>query len=152
MKASQFRYGRVIDFEGTRKNGIQQASIIDFSDFKIVRSSEYLKSDDKFNEWINTDSHLSHIDYWVAHNINVEKSIIRYFSRQLGFDPEDTQAIRVIDLRRAFEFFQWFFTSINLFLGFSGLLTLAVGGISVANMMFLIVTERTPEIGLKLAL
>ena len=95
--------------------------------------------------------------YWVIPKISdnaahVEKSIIRYFSRQLGFDPEDTQAIRVIDLRRAFEFFQWFFTSINLFLGFSGLLTLAVGGISVANMMFLIVTERTPEIGLKLAL
>ena len=55
-------------------------------------------------------------------------------------------------MRKAFDFFQWFFKSINLFLGFCGLLTLAVGGISVANMMFLIVTERTPEIGLKLAL
>ena len=49
-------------------------------------SSEYLKSDDKFNEWINTDSHLSHIDYWVAHNINVEKSIIKKYTPYKTFN------------------------------------------------------------------
>ena len=83
---------------------------------------------------------------------NIQNMIKRYWSRVFHFNIKDKQAIRFFDLRGAFEFFQWFFTSIQMFLGFCGLLTLAVGGISVANMMFLIVTERTPEIGLRLAL
>ena len=95
--------------------------------------------------------------FWVMPKVsdgaeNLQKNIVRYYSNKFSFSPEDKQAISIVDLRKAFEFFQWFFKSINLFLAFCGLLTLAVGGISVANMMFLIVTERTHEIGLKLAL
>jgi putative ABC transport system permease protein len=49
-------------------------------------------------------------------------------------------------------FFTWFFRVVELFLGFCGLLTLSVGGLGTANMMFLIVAERTHEIGLRMAL
>ena len=35
MKAFNKKIGRVIDFEGSLKTGIQQAAIIDFSDFCI---------------------------------------------------------------------------------------------------------------------
>lgn len=101
------------------------------------------------------DQNISY--FWIMPKVsdnadNLQNNIVKYWSRKFHFNPEDKQAINIFDLRKAFDFFQWFFKSINLFLGFCGLLTLAVGGISVANMMFLIVTERTPEIGLKLAL
>ncbi len=41
---------------------------------------------------------------------------------------------------------------IQLFLGASGAMTLAVGALGVANIMFLSVTERTREIGIRLAI
>ncbi|NAX40552.1 FtsX-like permease family protein, partial [Vibrio sp. V26_P1S5P106] len=43
------------------------------------------------------------------------------------------------------------FRGIQLFLGASGMITLAVGALGVANIMFLSVTERTREIGVRLA-
>ena len=46
----------------------------------------------------------------------------------------------------------FFFLGIEFFLGFWGVMTLCVGGIGVANTMYLIVHERTAEIGLRMAL
>ena len=44
------------------------------------------------------------------------------------------------------------FLGFNLFLGVVGSFTLIVGGIGVANIMYIVVRERTREIGLKRAL
>lgn len=78
--------------------------------------------------------------------------LIGYLAHRYAFDPTDTQALIVPDLGKVIYFFEWFFSSIHLFLVGCGLLTLSIGGIGVANMMFLIVTERTHEIGLQMAL
>ena len=86
MKVSQFKHGRVIDFEGTKKKGVKQAAIIDYIDFKIIGSSEYLQSDNRFREWINTDIDLNQIDYWVAHNINVEQNMIKKYTPYKTFN------------------------------------------------------------------
>lgn len=82
----------------------------------------------------------------------LQTSIISYFSDLLGFDPSDQSAMSVFDLTQIYQFFNWFFLSIEIFLGFCGAMTLGVGGLSVANIMFLIVTERTHEIGLRMAI
>ena len=50
------------------------------------------------------------------------------------------------------EFFSAFFRGVQLFLGFCGAMTLGVGGVGVANIMFLVISERTREIGLRMAL
>lgn len=75
-----------------------------------------------------------------------------YFANKFHYSPRDKAAITIPDLKKGLEFMSWFFNTIELFLGFCGVMTLGVGAISVANIMFLIVTEKTKEIGLRRAL
>ncbi|MDF1761117.1 MAG: ABC transporter permease [Coxiellaceae bacterium] len=81
-----------------------------------------------------------------------KQAIRQYLAARFHFDPTDSQAIMMPDLTKIVHFFSWFFWGIKTFLIFCGALTLTVGGIGVANIMFLIVNERTAEIGLRLAL
>lgn len=70
------KYGRVIDFEGSKKAGIQQAAVIDFYNFKIISSKEYNLIDGNFRDWLVDITRGIQIDYWVAHNTHVEKLFI----------------------------------------------------------------------------
>ena len=76
MKALKEKFGRVIDFEGSRKSGIQQASIIDFKSFTVIRSHEFLKDDGNFNDWILNLINNGPNDFWVSHNISIEKNLL----------------------------------------------------------------------------
>lgn len=101
------------------------------------------------NKDINTFIVLPYPSIDHAIFLNQLKSYLAY---RYHFDPTDSNAVRILDFSKELAFFKWFFHSIEVFLGFCGTLTLAVGGISVANIMFLIVSERQSEIGLKMAL
>ena len=68
------------------------------------------------------------------------------------FDPADEQALRVWDRAKNAQEMRNMFTAILAFLAIIGGLTLFIGGVSVANIMFAIVKERTKEIGVKMAL
>lgn len=81
----------------------------------------------------------------------VNASIRSYLANIFHFSPTDKEALSVFDTTAFADFFQWFFMAIEIFLGLCGALTLGVGGVGVANIMFLIVTERTREIGLRMA-
>src|SRR5690554_5147532 len=50
------------------------------------------------------------------------------------------------------KFFNTIFFGFNVFLGIVGSFTLTVGGIGVANIMYIVVRERTREIGVKRSL
>lgn len=80
------------------------------------------------------------------------RDVTRLLSRKYQFAESDENALRVHDPEKAVQFFRLFFRGVQLFLGLCGALTLAVGGLGVANLMYLIVSERTPEIGLRMAL
>jgi putative ABC transport system permease protein len=47
------------------------------------------------------------------------------------------------------QMFKYLFLGFNIFLGVVGSFTLTVGGIGVANIMYIVVRERTLEIGIK---
>jgi putative ABC transport system permease protein len=69
-----------------------------------------------------------------------------------GFDPHDERVLSTWDTVESSAMLTNLLVGIQLFLGIIGTLTLFVGGIGVANIMYAVVKERTREIGVKMAL
>jgi putative ABC transport system permease protein len=72
--------------------------------------------------------------------------------KRLGFDPGDDRALRMFGSTQTAAITAGIVMGLKLVLGFIGVLTLAIGGIGVMNIMFVSVTERTREIGIRKAL
>ncbi len=69
-----------------------------------------------------------------------------------GYDPTDTKALSIWDTSRNGGFWDTFFIAFRSFLVIIGCFTLITGGIGVANIMHVVVQERTKEVGIKIAL
>lgn len=82
----------------------------------------------------------------------IERAIYELLGRRYRFDPADKDALSVWDTNEMMKMFRYLFIGFNLFLGIVGSFTLTVGGIGVANIMFIVVRERTREIGVKRSL
>jgi putative ABC transport system permease protein len=78
--------------------------------------------------------------------------IYRVLGRKHKFHPEDERALGLWDMIEAQRQTALVFTGIQIFLGVIGGLTLLIAGIGVANIMYVVVKERTREIGVKRAL
>jgi putative ABC transport system permease protein len=78
--------------------------------------------------------------------------IYRVLSRKYRFDPDDTRSLGIWDTRENQRITNNIALGIQMFLGIIGGLTLFVGGMGVANIMYAVVKERTREIGVKMAL
>jgi putative ABC transport system permease protein len=78
--------------------------------------------------------------------------IYRVLARKYRFDPDDTRALGIWDTRENQRITGNIALGIQMFLGIIGGLTLFVGGMGVANIMYAVVKERTREIGVKMAL
>ena len=72
--------------------------------------------------------------------------------KRLGFNPDDERALRMFGSSQTAEITAGIVMGLKLVLGFIGVLTLAIGGVGVMNIMFVSVTERTREIGIRKAL
>jgi putative ABC transport system permease protein len=68
------------------------------------------------------------------------------------FDPVDLDALWVWDTLQGAKFTANIFHAMTIFFGVVALLTLALGGIGVMNIMLVAVSERTREIGVRKAL
>ncbi len=67
------------------------------------------------------------------------------------FDPTDKRAINMFDTMRIDDMIRKITLGLDIFLGAVGLFTLMIAGVGVANVMYVVVKERTREIGIKLA-
>jgi putative ABC transport system permease protein len=78
--------------------------------------------------------------------------IYEVLGREYGFDPSDRSALLIFDTTEKDRMLSFVFLGLNLMLGGAGALTLFVGGVGVGNLMFVRVRQRTPEIGVQMAL
>jgi putative ABC transport system permease protein len=76
----------------------------------------------------------------------------KVLSPKYGFDPDDERVLGTWDTVETGKTMRNVTLGIQLFLGIIGALTLTVGGVGVANIMYAVVKERTREIGVKMAL
>jgi len=81
-----------------------------------------------------------------------QKNVYEVLGRKYKFSPDDQDALGIWDTTEQMKFFKYLFLGFNLFLGVIGGFTLAIGGIGVANIMYIVVRERTREIGVKRSL
>ena len=81
----------------------------------------------------------------------VISQVRQVLGKRYKFDPEDKDAVFIWDTAEFDKFMFYFFLAFNIFMGLIGSFTLGVGGIGVANIMYIVVQERTKEIGVKRA-
>jgi putative ABC transport system permease protein len=102
-----------------------------------------------------TDARVGNMVYKPASEQMADQAkaqIYRVLARKYRFDPDDTRALGVWDTRENQRITGNIALGIQMFLGIIGGLTLFVGGMGVANIMYAVVKERTREIGVKMAL
>jgi putative ABC transport system permease protein len=73
-------------------------------------------------------------------------------SPRLGFDPQDPRVFGVWNTVEGQKMGAKIMLGLQIFFGVIGALTLIIGGVGVANIMYAVVKERTREIGVKMAL
>ena len=81
-----------------------------------------------------------------------EKQVREYLAGRYRYDPTDERAANMFGAAQAREITGGIVTGLKLVLGFIGVLTLAIGGVGIMNIMFVNVQERTREIGVRKAL
>ena len=80
------------------------------------------------------------------------KRVNEILGKKYGYDPTDDRAFGTWDMVKTSKQMRMMIVGIQIFLGIVGALTLVIGGVGVANIMYAVVKERTREIGVKMAL
>ncbi|WP_372635088.1 ABC transporter permease [Fodinibius sp.] len=81
----------------------------------------------------------------------IKTNIVATLSAKYAFHPDDEQAMPMWDFIEMEEMNRKVAVGLEVFLFTVGLFTLIIAGVGVANIMFVVVKERTREIGIKLA-
>jgi putative ABC transport system permease protein len=81
----------------------------------------------------------------------VKSSLYDVLGRKYRFDPKDERALGIWDFIEAEKISKKIGLGVSIFLFSIGFLTLVIAGVGVANVMYVVVKERTKEIGIKLA-
>jgi putative ABC transport system permease protein len=82
----------------------------------------------------------------------VKAELNRVMGARYQFDPEDERALPMWDFIEDEKMSNQIALGIEIFLGLVGAFTLLVAGVGVANIMYVVVKERTKEIGIKLSI
>jgi len=79
------------------------------------------------------------------------QEIRRVLGRKYKFDETDENALQAWDITEFIAIQDKVFFGLNIFLAVIGTMTLVIAGVGVANIMYVVVKERTREIGIKRA-
>ncbi len=113
-------------------------AIIPFSTFQSIYGDPYL------DELIVKPSRKEDGPY-------VVREVRRILGKKYKFDPTDERALPMWDFIEQEKISAKVFMGINIFLAVIGGMTLIIAGVGVANIMYVVVKERTHEIGIKRA-
>jgi putative ABC transport system permease protein len=126
-------------FQSSMSNGPDaERAIIPATTFRALYGREYV-------------GHLIVRPRSARNAVAVKEEIRRVLGRRHGFDPSDERALPMWDFIESEREGQKVMLGIQIFMGLVGVFTLLVAGVGVANIMYVVVRERTREIGLKLA-
>lgn len=97
-----------------------------------------------FGFYLSDDANISVIDF--------KNKILNYLARNLRFDENDPNAIYIQTLEEQISNINSIFTGISIFIWIVGTCFLISGMVSVTNILFVVVKERTSEFGLRMAI
>lgn len=82
----------------------------------------------------------------------VEGRLYEVLGAKYKFDPADKQALSIWDTIEGRQEMMKMMIGMQIFMGIIGAMTLLIAGVGVANIMYVVIKERTKEIGIKMAL
>ncbi len=80
------------------------------------------------------------------------KQVREFLAKRYRYNPVDERAVNMFGSDKTNEITNGIVGGLKIVLTFIGVLTLAIGGVGIMNIMFVNVQERTREIGVRLAL
>ena len=126
-------------FQDSSNNGPDEnRAVIPASTFRSIYGNEFV-------------SHLLVRPRTVADAPFAKREMYRVLGGRHRFDPADERALSIWDFIEDEKVVGQIGYGIQVFLGLVGAFTLLVAGVGVANIMYVVVRERTREIGIKLA-
>lgn len=127
-------------FQDSSNNGPDaDRGVIPYSTFRTIYG----------NRWVN---HLIVQPRDASQGPAVKAEIYRVLGQKYRFDPKDERALGMWDFIESEKENLAVGLGIQIFMGLVGAFTLLIAGVGVANIMYVVVKERTHEIGIKLAL
>jgi len=87
-----------------------------------------------------------------ALEMKAQRQVREYLATRYRYDPSDERAANMMGTAQVQEITGPIVGGLKIVLGFVGVLTLAIGGVGIMNIMFVNVQERTREIGVRKAM
>ena len=107
---------------------------------------------------MSTLTDTTHVDMFVWQSMSpavtarAERQVRELLAERYRFDPSDERALDMFGSQELDDIAGGIVNVLALVLAFIGVLTLAIGGVGVTNIMFVNVQDRTREIGVRKAL
>ena len=127
-------------FQDSSNNGPDaDRAVVPYSTFRTIWGNRFV-------------SHLIVQPHDASRGPLVKAELFRVLGRKYRFDPTDERALGIWDFIESEKENLAVGLGIQIFMGLVGVFTLLIAGVGVANIMYVVVKERTQEIGIKLAL
>jgi putative ABC transport system permease protein len=111
---------------------------IPYSTMDVLQDNHYLRG-----IWLSSEG-LDHE--------KLTKTLREALGMAHNFKPDDERALMMFDAQKQLSQFSIIRLGLNVLLAFIGTITLGIGGVGLANIMLVSVTQRTREIGVEKAL